>query len=217
MNRLKPATGRRECTQINDGLICVLFDFIPHSIQHLFLLLSSAHRRQSACPLQHPNLGRKHEPVCLWVHRMDTCLHVLHDIIPAKHEKETAERTILFHARKKITGLCSPPHNESVEISSQCAMTPSCLAVKWLLKQIAFYIIHHISVKGVFTLWAWLKLCSPHVNIVHPRPAWSKKSDSRLVRNSTMMSALRVCDLTNVRPLARAQTLKAESTRESTV
>ncbi|KAK9520599.1 hypothetical protein VZT92_020473 [Zoarces viviparus] len=52
-----------------------------------------------------------------------------------------------------------------------------------------------------------------------PTPALceAEKTNPPWLTNSTMMSALRVCDLANVRLLARAQTLKADSTRESTL
>lgn len=72
------------------------------SVQHLFLLLSSTHRHQSVCPLRHLVLDQKHEPTCLWVHRMDTSHHVLHDTIQTKHETETTEKTNVFHAKRKL-------------------------------------------------------------------------------------------------------------------
>lgn len=45
----------------------------------------------------------------------------------------------------------------------------------------------------------------------------NKQVNPPLVTNSTMMSALRLCDRTNVRRLALAQTLSADATRASTV
>lgn len=44
-----------------------------------------------------------------------------------------------------------------------------------------------------------------------------KRQNPPWVTNSTMMSALRLCNLTNVRLLALAQTLNADSTKEFTV
>lgn len=79
-----------------------LQDHCGVSVQHLFLLLSSTRHHQSACPLRRPTLDRKHEPVCLWVRQMDISHHVLHNIIQAKHETETTEKTIFFHAKRKL-------------------------------------------------------------------------------------------------------------------
>lgn len=67
---------------------------------HLFVLLSSAQRHRSACPLQGLLLDQKHEPKCLWVHQMEISHHVL--IIQTKHEIETTKKTIFFHAKRKL-------------------------------------------------------------------------------------------------------------------
>lgn len=112
--------------------ICVefLLEWQCDSVQHLFLLLSSAHRHQSACPLQCPALDRKHEQVCLWVRQMDTSHHVLHNVIQAKHEIETTEKSTFFHVKENYRLHL----NESVEFSSQCMMTLPWLAARLLLK-----------------------------------------------------------------------------------
>lgn len=103
-NRLKPRTAERKMQ--SDKHLCSSFSLdvkcLWDSVQHPSPLLSSARRRQSACHLRRPTLARKHEPTCLWVHRKDTSHHVLHDIIQAKHEIETTEKTIFCHATRKL-------------------------------------------------------------------------------------------------------------------
>lgn len=86
-------------------------------LQHLSVLPSSAHHRQSVCLLLLPILERKHEQAFLWGRRMETGLHVLHNIINDleitekkkdisfnSNSKSQASVSFIGHWRMMLTG-----------------------------------------------------------------------------------------------------------------